>query len=408
MIRALLTIWLMVATMALAQPGATQEARIDVADSSLTLGAPQGWFGKNRPRPMTLRLALDQPVPYRVFLLDGPPRLVVDLKGGVFADATPDQMPGAEALPALRWGAFQRGWSRLVAELPGPFRIARAYQDSAAAIIEITLEPVAAEDFHPRPDTALRGLPDPAPQPAPATSAPQKNGTLFVMLDPGHGGIDPGAMAGGLGEAELVLSFAHELAAALRIRGLRVGMTRQDDSFLGLEARMTAARTAGADLFLSLHADALPQGQAAGATVYVWDSAAGDLATRQLAARHDRDDLLAGLDLGGTDDQLTATLLDLARADTQPRAQDFAKFLASGMVLGRIALHRRPVKGARFAVLKSPDIPSVLLELGFITDPTDRANLTDPEWRARMVGVIAEAVTRWAEDDAARTPLLRR
>lgn len=184
-------------------------------------------------------------------------------------------------------------------------------------------------------------------------------------------------------------------------------MTREDDSFVRLEERMTRARAAGAQLFLSLHADALPQGQAAGATVYLWNPASDGRAARQLAMRHDRDDLVAGVDLAGQDDALADTLMDFARTDTQPRSENFARWLTSRMALMGIGMHGRPVKGAAFSVLKSPDIPSALLELGFISDDSDRANLTDPSWRARMVEVVADAITGWARDDRARSAMLR-
>lgn len=398
-----------------ALPARAADATLDATRSSVVLGDPQGWFGKRwfgqeRPRPVTLRLALSQPVPFRLFLLDGPPRLVADFDGADLGDAAPDAVAGAAQLPDLRWGPAGAGRSRVVAELPGPYRIARASQragaDASSVIVEILLEPVAKKDFAPRPGAAaaLRDLPDPVEFLDASLSA---DAPLRVMLDPGHGGIDPGAQAGGQSEAVLVLAFARELAAALRGENVTVLMTRDDDRFLGLEARLTAARTQAADLFISLHADALPEGQAAGVAIYVWNPAADDRATAQLAARHGRDDLLAGVDLAGTDDALAATLMDVARTDTQPRSENFAKFLASAMALDGIGMHRRPVKGAAFSVLKAPDIPSVLVELGFITDPNDRANLTDPAWRARMVGVMARAITGWAEDEATRRRLLR-
>lgn len=124
--------------------------------------------------------------------------------------------------------------------------------------------------------------------------------------------------------------------------------------------------------------------------------------------RHGPDDLLAGLDLTGQDDALTGVLMDFARTDTQPRSRNFADWLVSRMSLMGIGMHGRPVQRATYSVLKSPDIPSVLLELGFISDHDDRANLLNPEWRARMVRVVAEAVTGWARDEAARATMLRR
>ncbi|AUH63079.1 N-acetylmuramoyl-L-alanine amidase [Paracoccus zhejiangensis] len=384
---------------------AQDQALLDLGASALTAeGRDRG-----RPRPMELRLTLSEPVPYRVFLLDGPPRLVVDMKGFDFGEAQPQQLFGADLVPAIRWGRFQRGWSRLVAELPGPYAVTQSALSTKAMqpVLRVALKPVKQEEFRPRASAAaaLRNLPEPvAPVVKPEALADDR---LIVAIDPGHGGIDPGALADGHSEAEIVLTVALAARDALERIGIGVVLTRSDDSFMGLESRMTAARLAGADLFLSLHADALPEGEAAGATIYTWDETANDAAAQLLAQRHERDDLLAGMDLTGTDDALAGVLMDLARTETQPRSENFAKFLASRMALAGIEMHRRPVKGARFSVLKSPDIPSVLLELGFLTDPTDRQHLTDPVWRGRMVNALVAAINGWARDEGARAVLLR-
>ncbi|MFN4059150.1 MAG: N-acetylmuramoyl-L-alanine amidase [Paracoccus hibiscisoli] len=389
-------------------PAQAQEAgRLVLGGSSLTQ-APQGWWHRLfGPAPLEVALTLDRPVPWRTFLVGDPARLVIDLRDVDLAGLDPAQLFGKDLAPAIRWGSFRRGWSRLVIELPGPYRVARAglRTQGPEARLQIGLDPVAPEDFAPRPSAAaaLRNLPDPAQLPEPPPRAPG----LAVTLDPGHGGFDPGAQAGGETEAALVLTFAQELRRALEARGVTVSMTRDSDVYVRLEDRMTAARQAGAHLLLSLHADALPQGQAAGATVYVWNPASDGRAAAQLALRHQRDDLLAGMDLRGQDDTLATVLMDFARTDTQPRSEAFARLLTSRMALRGIGLHGRPVQGAAFSVLKSPDIPSVLLELGFISDQTDLANLTDPEWRARMVEAVAEATTGWWRDEQARAGLLR-
>lgn len=398
----------LLASLAAASPLAAEgpdHARLDLGASSL-VRTGRGWWG---PPPLELRLALSRPVAYRVNLVADPIRLVIDLKGADLSQVRPADLFGADLVPAVRWGSLDHGWSRIVLELPGPYRVASAGQrtGSAGPGIAVALRPVPADEFSPRASaaTVLRDLPAPA-DPAPVPEA--GGGGLVVALDPGHGGIDPGAQAGGATEADLVLRFALELRAALEARGVAVAMTRSDDSFVRLEERMTRAREAGAGLFLSLHADALPQGQAAGATVYLWNPAADDQATRQLALRHDRGDLVAGMDLSGQDDALAAVLMDFARTDTQPRSENFARFLTSRMALMGIGLHGRPVQGAAFSVLKSPDMPSALLELGFLSDDEDRANLTDPQWRARMIAVLVDSVIGWAHDEAARSAMLRR
>lgn len=401
---ALLLVWLALPVLA-QQPSAL--ARIDPARSSLVAeGRDRG-----KPRPMELRLVLDQPVPYRVYFLDGPPRLVADFREIDFSGADAAALSGRELVPALRWGRFRPGWSRLVMELPGPYALRAAVQGPAqggGATVSLRIEPVGQDEFAPR-DNALSALWD---LPAPAAVAPVPRRTterpLRVAIDPGHGGHDPGAQVGAIYEAAVMLGFARELTEVLSRAGFEVVATRSDDSFVPLERRMTIARAAQADLFISLHADALPAGEAAGLSIYTWNPQADDRATRDLAMRHDRSDLVAGLDLAGTDDQIADVLMDLARTETQPRSEAFAKFAVSELNRAGIVMHRRPVRGAAFSVLKSPDIPSVLVELGFLTDAGDRANLFDPEWRSRTAQAVARAVGLWAQDDAARAALSRK
>lgn len=395
--------WLALILALLSWPAwADAPARLDLGGSAL-VATGRGWGG---PKPLELRLSLTRSVPYRTYLVNDPPRLIVDLQGADFGMNRPQDLFGADLAPAIRWGPYRPGWSRVVVELPGPYRIDSAGQRARAALSQITvaLAPVSAQDFAPRPSAtaALRDLPEPAVLPA----APSDD-AFTVVLDPGHGGFDPGALAEGESEANLVLVFSLELRAALQARGINVEMTRADDSFVALERRMTTARRARADLFLSLHADALPEGQAAGASVYVWNPAADARAMDQLTLRHDRDDLLAGTDLAGHDDALAGVLMDFARTDTHPRSESFARWLTSRMALMGIGMHDRPVQRATYSVLKSPDIPSVLLELGFISDHDDRANLLNPLWRERMVQVVSDAIIGWARDESARAAMLR-
>ena len=392
-----------------AQAAAARETRFDPAASSITAQ------GRDRgdPRPLQLSLAVGNRAPFRVYLLDAPPRLVVEMKG-LSLPTGPSPVTGAELLAGLRWGPGLPGWGRIIAELPAPYAVDRATilgpDAGAGAAIRLSLVPVEAEDYAPRTDvmTALKGLPEPAAQTtSSATGAPAGpgDGRLRVIVDPGHGGIDPGAQVDGVSEAALMLQFATELAAALEHAGIEARLTRGDDRFIALERRTTAARGARADLFVSLHADMLPKAQAAGATIYVWNPASNDRAAQDLAARHDRDDMLAGVDLDGTDDRVARALMDLARTRTQPASEAFASHLSSELALSDIGMHRRPVQGAAFSVLKSPDIPSVLVEMGFLSDPVDRANLLNPAWRGQMAQAITRAVTNWRADQAAVSSL---
>lgn len=362
---------------------------------------------------VVIELALSQPVPWRVRFLADPPRLVLDTREVAFTPADLSRLGRAGVLPELRAGRFRPGWSRLVAELDGPYRLTLAEMRGSTegpALLRLRLEPGSAGAFAEaaaRPDPEGWSLPRPAPVEAPR---PRQRGDrdLVVVLDPGHGGLDPGAEHGGQTEAALMLTFAHELREALlRAGGFQVVLTREADIFVPLETRIAIAHQSGADLFLSLHADAVAEGVATGATVYTLAEAATDAASAALAERHDRDSLLSGVDLTGQDDLIASVLMDLARVETAARTERLAEALVTAIKGAEIRMHRTPRRAAAFSVLKAPDIPSVLLELGYMSSERDRARLNDPEWRARMAVAVVAAVQGWAVGDAAEAGLLR-
>ena len=349
---------------------------------------------------LELRLSLSQPVPWRVRLLDGPPRMVIDTREVDWkgAEALAVVRPGV----AMRAGRFRPGWSRLVLELDGPHRLARAEMTTGEETrLEIRLEPTDPAAFAAeaaRPDLPEWGLPEAAELIAPL---PEGAGPLVVVLDPGHGGIDPGAERDGTSEAALMLTFGRELKEVLLRDGrFRVVMTRDEDVFVPLETRTSIARDAGADLFLSLHADALAEGDAQGATVYTLAEEASDEASAALAERHDRDDLLAGIDLSDQDDVVAEVLMDMARTETRPRTERLAKAIVGAIKAAEIRMHRHPMQSGGFSVLKSPDIPAVLLEVGFLSSDRDFKRLSDPAWRATLAEAVLQALVTWSEEDA--------
>lgn len=367
-------------------------------------------FGNN----IQITLALSQPVMWRVFTLDGPARLVFDFSEVAFEGFNPHEIVDSDRIPEVAAGPVREGWSRMVLALDEPMLIETAglvtATEDGTAVLKAQLAPTDAKTFAAKsgaPETEGFVLPEPAEVPPPR---PRWRGDrpLVVALDPGHGGIDPGAEGGGVAEADLMLSFAGELRDVLEATGrIEVAMTRNADLFVPLETRVTKARAAGADLFLSLHADALETGRASGATIYTLAADASDEASQKLAERHDRDDLLAGLDLTHQDDQVAGVLMDLARVETQPRSDALADAIVHGIAESTGDLHKRPRLSAAFSVLKAPDIPSVLIELGFLSSRRDRANLTSEAWRLQAAEGIRDAVLDWAEADAAQTDLLR-
>ncbi len=403
--RALLGILL--AGLLCAEPLAAQDltalARVDASKSAIS----DGWRGRT-----SIRVTLSQGVPFRVFLLADPARLVIDFReadwSGVKAH---DLLAEPGRIKDIRFGAFQPGWSRLVADLAEPMVPTQIGMpvDSATstARLEIdlkTVEPAAFAEAAGVPVdplwTAALTLPPP-----PRKSEPD---AFVVVLDPGHGGIDPGAERDDVTEKELMLSFARALREALRRSGVEAVLTRDDDIFVALESRVAIAHQSNADVFVSLHADVLTQGGAKGATVYTLSEEASDEATEHLAARHNRSDIIAGADLTGSDDQVAGILLDLARQETEPRSATLAQVLAEGMRDAGGPMNRRPLRQAGFSVLKSADIPSVLVEIGFLSSKRDLDNLRDPVWRSVMVNAMADAILKWRDEDAARKPLIRK
>lgn len=365
---------------------------------------------------LALELVLSQPVPWRLRFLAGPPRLVVDFREVDFSalDA-PRLMAGARGqVTDLRAGPVMAGWSRLVLALDRPrlpvqaeLRTGREATDPA--LLRLRLGPADPAGFAAevaRPDPPGWALPRPSV--LPQAARPRGQGPLVVVLDPGHGGIDPGAERDGHTEAALMLTFGRELKEALvRAGGFEVVMTRDDNRFVPLETRIALAHAARGDVFLSLHADAVAEGLATGATFYTLAEDASDEASAALAERHDRDALMSGVDLTGQDDLIASVLMDMARTETAPRSARLADTLVGALRKARLPLHRRPVRGAAFSVLKAPDIPSVLVELGYMSSPSDLKRLTDPAWRAKMAQGIVAGLQAWAAEDAARGALLR-
>ncbi|MDN5786941.1 N-acetylmuramoyl-L-alanine amidase [Pseudorhodobacter sp.] len=353
-------------------------------------------------RGISLRFSLSQPVPWRVRVMASPPRVVLDTREVDWSQiATIPRL--TDRVSDLRAGVFRPGWSRLVLELTGPFTVSKAAMNTADGLAEIVvrLDPAEPEAFAlqaERPEPADWALPKPADVPKAVVPG---QGPVVVVLDPGHGGIDPGAESDGVQEAALTLTFARELKDALQRDGdFLVVMTRDDDVFVPLEARISVARAAGANVLISLHADALAEGEANGATLYTLSDEATDLAAKALAERHDRADLLAGVDLTQQDDLIATVLMDMARAKTAPKVDRLAQSLKAAIKAEGLRMHRHPIQSGGFSVLKSPDIPSILIELGFLSSASDRTRLSDPKWRARMITALRTGLMAWVAEEA--------
>ena len=381
-------------------------ARIDPAESSISDRLLGG---------VSVKLRLSQPVPYRVFTLNDPKRLVIDFKEVDWSGFPAADILNTKAVQTVRFGIFRPGWSRMVLELVHPMTVEIVEMDTKgsglSATLDIRLKNASHTEFFEKvgapddPDWTLASI-----QPAPVSPARQTGDRpLMIALDPGHGGIDPGAERQDHKEKQLVLLFARELKEALILSGrYTADMTRSEDEFVSLPERITRARALGADVFISLHADALESGNASGTTVYTLSAKASDEAGDFLAAQHDRSDLLAGVDLSHQDDQIATVLMDLARVETDARSDALAELVVDGIAGSVGHLRKRAHLSAGFTVLKAPDIPSILVELGFMSSKNDLNNLLDKDWRAKVIAGIISALDEWAIQDAAQAQLLRK
>ena len=217
-----------------------------------------------------------------------------------------------------------------------------------------------------------------------------------MVLDPGHGGIDPGASSGdGTLEKDLALAFAKRVAAELEgVPGLAVRLTRTDDSFLSLNRRIRVARAYGADLFVSIHADAAPQNFVHGASVYTLSERPSDAEAAALAARENLSDAVSGVIEPEVKEDVSDILADLMRRETKTFSHAFADTMVSN--LGEaVRMNSNPHRFARFRVLMAHDFPSVLLELGYLTNNEDSQTLTDPLWQERAAQAVSRAVARF-------------
>ncbi|MBT8424062.1 MAG: N-acetylmuramoyl-L-alanine amidase [Silicimonas sp.] len=362
--------------------------------SGLAQLGPKGARVKDAGGTVVLSVPLSQAVPWRVALRAGPPQVVVEMGDVVWSELP---VIVSDSVSEARTSRAGPGWTELALVLREPLSVATAAMKVAkdgTAVLEVRLLPTTADEFH--------RLADPAK--VEAIAGPESD-RMVVALDPGHGGIDPGAVAGDLVEADLMLAAARAMKEALvRTGRFDVALTREEDDFVSLEARLTKARAAGADVFISLHADALSaeDGSASGMTVYrLADDAAG-AADALLAARHAGNDLLKGVDLSGVGDDVALALLDVARRDTAPRTKALQFLLVEAFRSSGLAVNSRPEREGAYSVLKSAEIPSVLIELGFLSSERDRARLRQKAWQGEAAQALSEALMRWQDEDRLR------
>lgn len=351
-------------------------------------------------------LDLDRKIPVAAFALADPYRVVLDVPQVRFDLAKGTGAEGRGLIKAFRYGLVMAGGSRIVFDLAAPARIAKvevleaANGQPARLVLELAavdraafMQALAAAGASRTPAQAeAREI---ATETATETAMAVGDGRPVVVIDPGHGGIDNGTQAAsGEAEKDIVLEFSLALRKRLeQTNKYRIVMTRGDDTFVPLGERVRIARRQQAALFVSIHADSLPrrEGDAHGATIYTLAERASDAEAQRLADSENKADAIAGLDLAEEPTEVADILIDLAQRETKTFSHRFAHLLMNEMK-GVVRLHKRPLKSAGFKVLKAPDVPSVLVELGYVSNKDDLQLLKSDDWRARSVGAVAQAI----------------
>jgi N-acetylmuramoyl-L-alanine amidase len=352
-----------------------------------------GQHGKNT----RFVLNLSQKVDIEVFTLADPYRIVVDFPEVAWQlDQT---QATAGLVKGFRFGLFRPGRSRMVIDLGGPGAIVNKFllppEGSRGYRLVLDIAPTDRAKY-----LATAGWPEAqaaeseAQEPEVATAPKAATAKRLVVIDAGHGGVDPGATGvDGTFEKDLVLSLAIALRDTLERTGkYTVVMTRDSDIFLSLKARVAVARRAKADLFVSLHADSAP-GSAfvRGASVYTLSETASDKEAEALAKSENQSDIIAGVDLSKEGDIVTSILIDLAQRETKNNSAKFAQILVPELQrVGEVT--QKSHRFAGFRVLKAPDVPSVLIELGYLSNRLDESVMNTNRWRKRMSDSITRAI----------------
>ena len=376
---------------------------------------PTGWFSRAAaagfPLATDSRIGGDEnqtrfvvdlsaKVGMRAFTLADPYRVVIDLPQVTFQLKPKAGESGRGLIKAFRFGLVMQGGSRIVLDLKKPVRIDKAFvldtAEGQPARLVIDLTAVDREAFLRTVAQENRVAPQAQQWKSDQDASKQAGDPRpLIVLDPGHGGIDNGTQApSGENEKALVLDFAVSLRDKIEKLGkYRVAMTRTDDVFVPLAERVRLARQRQASLFISIHADALGRGDgdAQGATVYTLSETASDAEAHRLAEAENKADVISGVDLSTEPGDVADILIDLAQRETKAFSNHFARNLV-GEIKAVSRMHKNPLKSAGFRVLRAADVPSVLLELGYVSNRQDLKQLTSEVWRSRTADAVVTAV----------------
>ncbi len=339
----------------------------------------------------------------KIFLLENPPRVVLDVDSARGAGVIVPPGYRGKMISNVRFGQFDTDTSRIVIDLNGPAQQASIHTFAPVAgkpfrlVVDVSVKPGDITREAPRPQVAGGGF-APLPQEKPKPSVLDK-GKPLIVIDPGHGGKDPGAISsGGTREKDINFTVAQYVRQAiLRTGRYRVALTRNNDELIALRDRVSIARQAGGDVFISLHADAAGSPEARGLSVYTVSEEASDAEAEALAQQENEADIIAGVPLMHEDKDVANILIDLAQRDTKRKSSRLADIMVTQFRNQGVTLLPNPHRFAGFRVLKAPDIPSVLVEIGFITNPEDERIVQTESHRKRVADGIIYSLDKYFE-----------
>ena len=351
------------------------------------------------------RLKLDEMVPFKVYSLNDPNRIVVELDTSTINSVDDLEITSSPLMGEINFLKAIEGWSAISIKLKTPMKVQNLTMkplklDSSKVELSFELFPINQKEFDGIVKLFGNDIHDERLVNINKDFDYIKNNKLIVVIDPGHGGVDPGAQVKTIREADLMLSLAKVVAEEIeRLDNTTVILTRTIDEFTSLDERLMLAVRVGADLFISLHADTVKKGKASGSTVYTLSQEASDQASARLASRHGGDELISGLDLTGTETAITSALMGLLRSENTVRSYAFSEAILKNLENFSIKLNPTPLRKANFSVLKLPSVPSILIETGFMSTSSDLKNLQDRNWAEKFALAISSGILEWVAED---------
>lgn len=353
----------------------------------------------------SFQLKLDEAMPFKVYSLNYPNRIVLELHTAAYNSLEDFDIKSSPLLGEIKFKNLVSGWSTITIPIDNPAKVQNLAMkphkvDASKVVLSFELFPIVQQEFDGIVEIFSHPIIDQPSVTIKNNFYDSKNNNLIVVIDPGHGGLDPGAQVKTIREADLMLSLAQVVVEEIkRLDNTEVILTRTSDQFTSLDKRLMLAVQAGADLFISLHADTVEKGKAYGTTVYTLSKEASDQASARLAARHGGNELISGVDLTGADTAITSALMDLLRRENTVRSDAFSKSIIKNLEDLSIKLNSKPSRKANFSVLKLPSVPSVLIETGFMSASSDLQNLQDRDWAEKFAVAISSAILEWVAGD---------